>query len=71
MMIAQELGTKTYIVHTTTKDGPSIINSFKEKGLPVWCETCTHYLWLTDSTFEPKFPTGIYFMCSPTFKKTA
>lgn len=69
MMIAQELGTKTYIVHTTTKDGPSIIDSFKEKGLPVWCETCTHYLWLTDSTFEPKFPTGIYFMCSPPLRK--
>lgn len=71
MMVAQELGTKTYIVHTSTKDGPSIIESFKKKGLPIYCETCTHYLWLTDSTFEPKAPRGIYYMCSPPLRKQA
>lgn len=71
MMVAQKLGTKTYIVHTTTKEGPSIINSFRKKGLPVYSETCTHYLWLTDDTFEPKLPRGIYYMCSPPLRKQA
>jgi len=71
MMVAQELGTKTYIVHTSTQDGPAIIDSFRKKGLPVYCETCTHYLWLTDSTFEPKLPRGIMYMCSPPLRKQA
>jgi dihydropyrimidinase len=71
MMIAQELGTKTYIVHTSTRNGPTLIDSFRKKNLPVYCETCTHYLWLTDSTFEPKLPRGIMYMCSPPLRKQA
>ena len=69
MKLAEVLGTKTYIVHTSTKEGPSLIASYRQKGLPVFCETCTHYLWLTDDTFEPKFPRGIMYMCSPPLRK--
>ena len=71
MMVAQKLGTKTYIVHTTTRDGPTIIDNFRKKDLQVYCETCTHYLLLTDSTFEPKLPRGIMYMCSPPLRKQA
>ena len=69
MEMAQALGTQTYIVHTSTKEAPSIIDSYRQKGLPVFCETCTHYLWLTDDTFKPKFPRGIMYMCSPPIRK--
>ncbi|MCL0077203.1 dihydropyrimidinase [Dehalococcoidia bacterium] len=69
MTLAEVLGTKTYIVHTTTKEGPGIIASYRRKGLPVFCETCTHYLWLTEDMFEPKFPNGIMYMCSPPIRK--
>jgi len=71
MMIAQELGTKTYIVHVTTQNGPSIVDSFHKKGLPVYCEACTHHLVLTDSTFKLKQPRGIHYMCSPSLRKKA
>ncbi len=71
MMLAEELGTKTYIVHTSTREGPGIIDSYRKKGLPVFCETCHHYLWLTDETFDPKFPRGIMYMCSPPLRKQA
>jgi len=69
MMMAEVLGTKTYIVHTSTKEGPGIIASYRQKGLPVFCETCPHYLWLTEDKFEPKFPRGIMYMCSPPLRK--
>jgi len=69
MTLAEALGTKTYIVHTSTKEGPSIIANYRQRGLPVFCETCTHYLWLTEERFEPKFPNGIMFMCSPPLRK--
>lgn len=71
MMLAEVLGTKTYIVHTSTREGPGIIDSYRKKGLPVFCETCHHYLWLTDDTFEPKLPRGIMYMCSPPLRKQA
>ena len=71
MMLAEALGTRTYIVHVSTEKGPGIIDSYRKKGLPVYCETCTHYLWLTEDTFAPKFPTGIMYMCSPPLRKQA
>ncbi len=71
MVLAEVLGTKTYIVHTSTREGPEIIASYRQKGLPVFCETCPHYLWLTDDTFEPGLPNGIMYMCSPPLRKQA
>jgi dihydropyrimidinase len=71
MMLAEVLGTITYIVHTSTANGPHIINSYRAKGLLVFCETCTHYLILTEDTFEPKFPRGIMYMCSPPLRRQA
>lgn len=68
-ILAEELGTYIYVVHTTTKEGPGIIQSFRDRGVAAFCETCTHYLWLTDATFEPKFPRGIMYMCSPPLRK--
>jgi len=69
MEMAQALGVKTYIVHTSTKEAPIIIGSYRKMGLPVFCETCTHYLWLTEKYFEPKFPRGIMYMCSPPLRR--
>jgi len=69
MMLAEVLETRTYIVHASTREGPEIIASYRKKRLPVFCETCPHYLMLTDNIFEPKFPNGIMYMCSPPLRK--
>lgn len=69
MMLAEVLGTKTYIVHTSTKEGQEIIAKYRRKGLPVFCETCPHYLTLTDDKLEPKFPRGILYKCIPPLRK--
>ena len=69
MEMAEALGARVYIVHTSTREAPGIIDSYRRKGLPVFCETCTHYLWLTDATFDPKLPRGVMYMCSPPLRK--
>jgi dihydropyrimidinase len=69
MEMAQALGSKVYIVHTSTREAPTIISRYRNKGLSVFCETCTHYLWLTEETFEPKLPRGVMYMCSPPLRK--
>jgi dihydropyrimidinase len=69
MEMAQALGTRVYIVHTSTREAPDIIGRYRNRGLPVFCETCTHYLWLTDATFDPKLPRGVMYMCSPPLRK--
>jgi len=69
MILAEVLGTRTYIVHTSTREAPDIIESYRQKGLQVFCETCPHYLLLTDDMLEPKFPRGILYMCSPPLRK--
>ncbi len=68
-ILAEELGTYLYVVHTTTKEGPGLIQNYRDKGVAVFCETCPHYLWLTEAKFEPKFPRGIMYMCSPPLRK--
>lgn len=69
MTLAEATGARTYIVHTSTREGPEIIATYRRKGLPVFCETCPQYLILTDEMFEPKFPRGIYYVCSPPIRK--
>ena len=69
MMLAEASGARTYIVHVSTRKGPDIIADYRKKGLPIFCETCTHYLALTEDVFEPKFPRGILNICSPPLRK--
>jgi len=69
MILAEVIGAKTYIVHVSTKEGPEIIANYRRKGLPVFCETCPHYLTLTEDEYESKFPKGFYYICSPPLRK--
>ena len=36
LILAEVLGTKTYIVHTSTEKSPGIIASYRQRGLPVF-----------------------------------
>lgn len=68
MQLAELTGTRTYIVHQSTKDGAGIAAEYRERGLPIFVETCPHYLVLTERLFDPP-KTGIYYMCSPPLRK--
>ena len=56
-----------YIVHTSTRESMRIIQDAINTGLPIHCETCTHYLVLTEDKLKEK--DGYQFICSPPLRK--
>jgi dihydropyrimidinase len=71
MILADVTGADVYIVHTSTKEGMEIIARYRQKGLPVYCETCTHYLLLTEEVYDKPEPEGFYYTCSPPIRRSA
>jgi dihydropyrimidinase len=65
--IARFAESSLYIVHMSTKEGVELVDDARRKGLPVWSETCTHYLTLTDEVYER--PDGINYILSPPLRK--
>lgn len=52
-----------YIVHVSTAESVQIIQKAQSQGDPIHCETCTHYLVLTEDRLETEL--GHHFICSP------
>ncbi|MGF1483312.1 MAG: allantoinase AllB [Opitutales bacterium] len=45
--LAGETGCRVHIVHVSCPEGVDLIADYRERGVCVTCETCTHYLTLT------------------------
>lgn len=67
--IAKFAGSKLYIAHMSTKEGVQIIKSYKNKSLPMYSETCTHYLTLTEKVHQDEGKLGIYSLLSPPLRR--
>jgi dihydropyrimidinase len=52
-----------YIVHASTADSVKIIQKAQSEGDPIHCETCTHYLILTEDMLNSEL--GHLYICSP------
>ena len=66
---AELSGCPLFIVHVSTKGAAKAIREAKERGLPVYGETCTHYLTLDESNLaKPNFE-GAKYVCSPALRK--
>jgi dihydropyrimidinase len=61
--LVREAPAPVYIVHVSTAEGLALIEEAKGEGLPIHCETCTHYLALTEKMLEG--PRGQLYICSP------
>ncbi|MEO7166100.1 MAG: allantoinase AllB [Spartobacteria bacterium] len=46
--LAQETGCRLHIVHVSCGRGVALVADAREHGVDVTCETCPHYLFLTD-----------------------
>ena len=57
-----------YIVHVTTKGAVDAIKKAKEKGLPVFGETCTQYLLLDKEYLQKDNFEGANYVCSPALR---
>jgi len=52
--LAKQTNVKLHICHLTTKDGLSLIKKAKKNKVDVTCETCPHYLFMTEEAFREK-----------------
>ena len=56
-----------YIVHSTTAESVQIVQKAQSEGVPIRCETCTHYLVLTEDQLNSDL--GHLFICSPPLRE--
>ena len=52
ILLAQETGCKLHIVHVSSGRGVILVSEARARGVDVTCETCPHYLILTEEDME-------------------
>ncbi len=62
IFFAKETGCDLHIVHVSTRRGVELVTEAKERGITVTCETCPHYLHLTEDDVETL---GAVAKCAP------
>jgi dihydropyrimidinase len=50
--VARETGGRVYVVHLSSIDGLREVTDARAQGLPVWAETCPHFLIFTDEKLK-------------------
>ncbi|MGB3330314.1 MAG: allantoinase AllB [Thermomicrobiales bacterium] len=65
---AEETGCRLHIAHVSTGRGVALVASARERGVDVTCETCPHYLVLTDEDAER---IGALAKCAPPLRDAA
>lgn len=63
--LIEKTNCKTYIVHTSSGNSLSVINNAKQNNLPVFAETCPHYLLFDDSKLKQTFYQSAPYIFSP------
>ena len=68
---AEHLDSPLYVVHMSTSEGGRLISRARERGAPVWGETCTHYLVLDDGYLSGEYYLiAVYMSCPQTTQLT-
>jgi allantoinase len=62
VLFAEETGCSLHVVHVSTGRGVVIVAAARERGVDVSCETCAHYLVLTEEDAEAL---GAVAKCAP------
>jgi len=55
----------TVVVHVSCGETVGLLAEAQDRGLPVFGETCPHYLWLTERHLLRPFPEAAHYICSP------
>ncbi|MDQ2742456.1 MAG: dihydropyrimidinase [Chloroflexota bacterium] len=58
-----------YIVHLTCEDALVRVQEARQRGAPVWAETCTQYLFFTKDDLDREGFEGAKYVCSPPFRE--
>jgi len=62
---AEYLDQPVMLFHISTSEGAQAVRVAKERGAPVWAETCPHYLFMTEEVLDRPGLEGAKWMCSP------
>ncbi len=62
---AEFFATPVMLFHISTREAAHAIRSAKARGVPVWAETCPHYLFMTADVLVRPGLEGAKWMCSP------
>ena len=62
---AEHLDQPVMLFHISTREAVDVIRAAKARGVPVWAETCPHYLLMTDEVLDRPGLEGAKWMCSP------
>jgi len=68
ILFAEETGCKLHIVHVSTGRGVGMVVQARRRGVDVTCETCPHYLTLTETDVEQ---IGAAAKCAPPIRSQA
>lgn len=66
--LAEQADCPTFIVHVTTEGALNHIKDAKERNLPIYGETCTHYLTLDESYLDTEDMEGAKYVCAPAIR---
>ena len=66
--LAGETGCALHIVHVSSGEGVALVAAAKQSGVDVTCETCPHYLALTEADMEK---IGAVAKCAPPLRAAA
>ena len=62
---AEFFATPVMLFHISTHEAVDAIRSAKTRGVPVWAETCPHYLFMRADDLDVPGDEGAKWMCSP------
>lgn len=68
---AEFFATPVMLFHISTAEGVAAVRAAKARGVPVWAETCPHYLFMDETVLERPGTEGAKWMCSPPQRSAA
>jgi dihydropyrimidinase len=71
ILLADLAGVPVYIVHVSSHRAMEAIRDARDRGLPVYGETCPQYLWLASEDYADGSFDGAKFVCSPPIRERA
>ena len=71
LCLAEMAGAPVYIVHLTAARALEEVTRFRDRGLPVYAETCPQYLFCSADDLERPGFEGAKFVCSPPLRPRA
>lgn len=67
---ASYLDQPVMLFHVSTAEGRAAVATARAAGVPVWAETCPHYLFMTEDVLDRPGLEGAKWMCSPPQRET-